>query len=119
TLVLLLVAYAAATWIPGPGLHVRQWNLLGLSINPPEVLLAGLLFTAGLCSTHGAVRTILANRQRLVASALAAWLIPLIAATTAVACLWGMAGCPPQVALGIIIVAAMPVANSSVGWATT
>lgn len=123
TLVLLLVAYAAATWIPAPGLHIRQWdllgNLLGRSINPPEVLLAALLFSAGLCSTHGAVRTILANRQRLVVSALAAWLIPLIAATIAVACLWGLAGCPPQVALGIIIVAAMPVANSSVGWATT
>lgn len=119
TLVLLLVAYAAATWMPGPGLHVRQWNLLGLSINPPEVLLAGLLFSAGLCSTHGAVRTILANRQRLLVSAVAAWLIPLVAATTAVTCLWGLAGCPPQVALGIIIVAAMPVANSSVGWATT
>ncbi len=123
TLVLLLVAYAAATWIPGPGLYVRQWNLLGnlldWSVNPPEVLLAGLLFSAGLCSTHGAVRTILANRQRLVASAVAAWLMPLIAATIAVACLWGLAGCPPQVALGIVIVAAMPVANSSVGWATT
>lgn len=123
TLVLLLVAYAAATWIPGPGLHVRQWNLLGnlpgLSVNPPEVLLAGLLFSAGLCSTQGAVRTILANRRRLVVAALAAWSIPLIAATIAVACLWGLAGCPPQVALGIVIVAAMPVANSSVGWATT
>ncbi len=127
TLVLLLVAYAAATWIPGPGLYVRQWNLLGnllgnrlgLSVNPPEVLLAGLLFSAGLCSTHGAVRTILANRRRLVASALAAWLVPLVAATVCVVCLWALAGCPPQVALGIVIVAAMPVANSSVGWATT
>lgn len=123
TLVLLLVAYAAATWIPGPGLHVRQWNLLGdllgLSVNPPEVLLAGLLFSAGLCSARGAVSTILAHRQRLVVSALAAWLIPLVSATIAVACLWGVAGCPPQVALGIVIVAAMPVANSSVGWATT
>lgn len=123
TLVLLIVAYAAATWIPGPGLQVRQWNLLqnlgGLSINPPEVLLAGLLFTAGLCSTRGAVRTILANRPQLAVSAMAAWLIPLISAIVVVACLWGVAGCPPQVALGVIIVAAMPVANSSVGWATT
>ena len=98
---------------------MRAWDLLGLNVYPPQLLLAGLLFCAGLCSARGALRTILAARWRFVAFAIAAWLLPLIAALTSVAALWGALGCPPQVALGIVIVAAMPVANSSVGWSTT
>lgn len=119
TLVLLLAAYAAATWIPAPGLSVRLWRLFGLSIHPPELLLAGLLFFAGLCSSPGALKTIYVSRRRFLEFAIAAWLLPLLAALIAVGALWGMLGCPPQVALGIVIVAAMPVANSSVGWAAT
>lgn len=116
---LLLAAYAAATWIPGPGLWLRDLSLLRSAIKPPEVLLAGLLLCAGLCSSQDTLRTMLAARRRFIVSAIAVWLLPLVAASIAVATLWGIAGCPPQVALGIVIVAAMPVANSSVGWSTT
>ncbi|MEO8268139.1 MAG: hypothetical protein ABI557_00380 [Aureliella sp.] len=119
TLVLLLAAYAAATWIPSPGLWARELNLLGCPINPPEVLLAGLLLCAGLCSSPGTLQAMLSARRRCLVSALATWLLPLLAASMTVALLWGIAGCPPQVALGIVIVAAMPVANSSVGWSAT
>lgn len=116
---LLLAAYAAATWIPSPGLRLRELNLLGSSINPPELLLAGLLLCAGLCSSPGTLRTILSARSRFIISSIASWMLPLLAAAVTVAVLWGIAGCPPQVALGVVIVAAMPVANSSVGWSTT
>ncbi|MEZ6149637.1 MAG: hypothetical protein R3C09_05895 [Pirellulaceae bacterium] len=118
-LVLLLAAYAAATWIPNPGLWLRELSLLGSAINPPELLLAGLLLCAGLCSSQGTLQTMSAARGRIIVSAIASWLLPLLAAAIVVATLWGIAGCPPQVALGIVIVAAMPVANSSVGWSTT
>lgn len=119
TLLLLLAAYAAATWLPGPGLWLRNIDLLSTSIRPPQVLLAALLFSAGLCSSRGAVQTIVSSRERLLLLALAAWLVPLAAALCATLGIYGLLGGPASVALGIVIVAAMPVANSSVGWATS
>lgn len=119
TLMLLLAAYAAATWFPQPGLWLREINLLSASIQPPQILLAALLFSAGLCASPGAVQAIGAARQRLIVLAVAAWLVPLTAALVAISVLWGVMGGPASVALGIVIVAAMPVANSSVGWATS
>ncbi len=118
-MILLLAAYAAATWFPGPGLWLREINLISGSIHPPQVLLAALLLSAGLCASPGAVHTIVSARQRFVVLAVAAWLVPLLAALLVVAVLWGMLGGPASVALGVVIVAAMPVANSSVGWATS
>ncbi len=119
TLLLLLLAYAAATWLPGPGLWLRELGLGIQTIQPPQVLLAALLLSAGLCSSKGAVQATLKTRLRFVSMVAAAWALPLIAAVTAIAVLWGALGCPARVALGIIIVAAMPVANSSVGWSTS
>ncbi len=119
TLLLLLLAYAAATFVPGPGLWLRELNLGSNSVQPPQVLLATLLLSAGLCSSKGALRTTLKTRVRFLAMAISAWIIPLIAAVLTVAILWGGLGCPPRVALGVVIIAAMPVANSSVGWATS
>ncbi len=116
---LLLVAYAAATWFPQPGLWLREINLFSASIQPPQMLLAALLFSAGLCASPGAVKTIGSAKERLIVLAVAAWLVPLTAALVATSVLWGVLGGPASVALGIVIVAAMPVANSSVGWATS
>ncbi len=118
TLILLMVAYAAATWLPGPGLAARGWTILSLPIRPPEVLLAALLFCAGLCSTPGALTAIMRTRSRFLVLAIAAWLLPLAAVLLTVGVLWGVLNCPPQVALGMIVIASMPVANSSVGWST-
>lgn len=116
---LLLAAYAAATWFPRPGLWLREINLFSSSIQPPQILLAALLFSAGLCASPGAVQAMGSARQRLIVMAVAAWLVPLTAALVAISLLWGVMGGPASVALGIVIVAAMPVANSSVGWATS
>jgi len=119
TLMLLLMAYAAATWIPAPGLWLRELSLLGSTIPLPQLLLAGLLFSAGLCAARGAVGSMFAARERFVLYLIAAWLVPIVSALCVVGGLWGIAGGPASVALGIVIVAAMPVANSSVGWATS
>lgn len=134
TLILLLVAYLAATWFPGPGLWLRDgslaplsrffladlgWGDWGAAVQPPQLLLAALLFFAGICSTRGAVRTIISAGPRFALMALAAWTMPLAAAAIAVGGLWGLLGCPASVALGMLIIASMPVANSSVGWSTS
>lgn len=118
-MLLLLAAYAAATWFPQPGLWLREINLFSASIQPPQLLLAALLFSAGLCASPGAVKTIGSAKERLIVLAVAAWLVPLTAALVAISVLWGALDGPASVALGIVIVAAMPVANSSVGWATS
>ncbi len=119
TLVLLLTAYAAATWFPGPGQWLRELNVLTHSVQPPQILLAALLFSAGVCSSQGAIRTILNMRTRFILLAGLAWLLPLLSAAATVSLLWGLLGCPASVALGVLVVAAMPVANSSVGWSTS
>jgi BASS family bile acid:Na+ symporter len=119
TLLLLLTAYAAATWFPAPGLWLRELNLFGTTLPLPQLLLAGLLFSAGLCAARGAVSAMFAARERFLLYLVAAWLVPIVSALFVVGGLWGIAGGPASVALGIVIVAAMPVANSSVGWATS
>ena len=119
TLLLLLAAYAAATWLPGPGLELRGLTVGGVVIPTPQILLAGLLLNAGLCASPAAVRAMLVARQRWLWLAFTAWLVPLAAALLTVVGLWGLLGAPAGVALGVVIVAAMPVANSSVGWATS
>ncbi len=116
---LLLAAYAAATWFPEPGLWLREINFLGAAIQPPQILLAALLFSAGLCASRESVRSILSAQERIVVLAAVAWLVPLAAAFLSVAILWGGLAGPASVALGVVIVAAMPVANSSIGWATS
>ncbi|MCA9134275.1 MAG: hypothetical protein KDA45_14000, partial [Planctomycetales bacterium] len=118
TLVMLLAAYLCATWLPGPGLWLRSVEFGSLTLPLPQVLLAGLLFTAGLCSTPDALRTILRLRRPFLLMALSAWLLPLLSAAVGAAVLWSL-GCPPSVLLGMLVVAAMPVANSSVGWSTS
>lgn len=119
TLFLLLTAYAAATWVPAPGLWLRELELFSPAIRLPQLLLAGLLFSAGLCTARGAAGGIAQMRRRLAVFAVIAWLIPLLSAVVSVAGLWWLMQGPASVALGLVIVAAMPVANSSVGWATS
>lgn len=119
TLFLLLTAYAAATWFPAPGLWLRELELFSPAIRLPQLLLAGLLFSAGLCAARGAAGGSSQMRRRLAEFVVVAWLIPWLSAVVSVAGLWWLLQGPASVALGLVIVAAMPVANSSVGWATS
>jgi BASS family bile acid:Na+ symporter len=119
TLVLLLLAYAAATWFPAPGLWLRALSFGSEAIQLPQILLATLLLSAGVCSSRDALRSILRMRSAFYGMALAAWLLPLVATTVGILMLWGLFHCPASVALGMLIIAAMPVANSSVGWSSS
>ncbi|MEM9185604.1 MAG: bile acid:sodium symporter, partial [Planctomycetota bacterium] len=119
---LLLGAYALAALLPGPGAEIARFDLgvrlgVGARITAPLMMVAVLLFLAAMAVEVRELRVLL-QRPLL-------WL-------TAVACVWlgpvaavGVAGWVlPAVAsesaagmlLGMTLVAAMPVANSSVAW---
>lgn len=116
TLILLFLSYVAATWLPQPGVWLRELPLGSDWVHTPQLLLAIMLFAAGLCSSKRATESMWASRRQIAVMVAAGWAVPLICAAIAAVVLWGLLSSPPEVALGIIIIAAMPVANSSVGW---
>jgi predicted Na+-dependent transporter len=116
----LLLAYAVGAVCPGPGLALREWQwptTAGGSAPPVRfslVMVAVILFS-GAVSAAGASRDFL-RRPGAIAVALAGvWVPPLVIAALG---LWlaGASGAFAEVALGLAYVAAMPVANSAVGW---
>jgi bile acid:Na+ symporter, BASS family len=125
TLLLLISAYAAATWFPEPGLWARELRLAdaggllgswGAQVRAVNVLLAILLFSSGLSATWTAMRRSLSSRARWLSMAGVAWGMPLLAALLAIAAL-KLFSVPAEIAFAMWVIAAMPVANSSVGWA--
>ena len=130
TLALLILAYAAATWFPQPGLWARElrlpvnaamgeWGVIGTwlsQVRAANVLLAILLFSSGLSASWNAMREALRSESRLLSLAAITWALPLLAAVIAILFLKGC-GAPDTIAFALWIVAVMPVANSSVGWA--
>jgi bile acid:Na+ symporter, BASS family len=120
---LLLGCYALAAIWPQPGILLREWEWqLGRLATAPLTLslflLAVLLFIAALMTDVSRIRFVL-QHPLLLASALAAvWLGP--AALVVVAgwvVPWAVGGQETAgLLVGLALVAAMPVANSSVGW---
>lgn len=117
TLILLVLAYVAATWLPEPGIRLRSLSIAGLPGSLSQWTLAGLLFSAGVCSSQDALQRVLSNAATLARGLTAVWLLTWLAGGSVAAVLWAL-GAPAQVCLGVVIVAAMPVANSSVGWSS-
>lgn len=119
TLVMLLAAYAAATWFPAPALYFRSlqpvcwWPDFGFQ----NLLLAVMLLSAGLSCRPGAVWSMLSRPFRLIGGSAVIWLLPVLAAIAVVKFLDDVAGFPSQVLLALLVIAAMPPANSTVGWA--
>ncbi|MEM6654372.1 MAG: bile acid:sodium symporter [Planctomycetota bacterium] len=119
---LLLACYALAAVLPGPGDRLANWHpfadgWLSGGVGLPIVLVAVLLLLAA-ASTDIAALRVLTQRPWLMGVSLAAvWLGPVLAAGAAsfVTPLLGDGG-PSGLLLGLALVAAMPVANSSVGW---
>ncbi|SFH71102.1 bile acid:sodium symporter family protein [Planctomicrobium piriforme] len=116
-LVWLLGTYAIAVIWPQPGLLLKAVHLPGITggapITIPHLLLGTLLFCAGLTVETVSMPQI--GLRTLPWHVLATWLIPLfvVGAMTNV----GRAiGIPGGILLGLMVAAAMPVANSSVGW---
>lgn len=125
TFLLLLFVYALATWLPGPGrwLLALSYRLDGLELGVEglgvaQALLAVLLFSAGLSSKPVSVQAMVSFRHRFAMLAAICWLLPIVTATLVSWFMWQALDAPSSVMLGILIVGAMPVANSSVGWST-
>ena len=118
---LLLACYLLAAVMPKPGVALRQLSIPrsgGHDITAPLVMLAVLLFCGALSVRFTQVRELLQRPTVLFVAVATAWLggatfaslmglaVPLLVGETLAA----------GTMLGLALVAAMPVANSSVGW---
>lgn len=116
-LVALLLAYALAVLWPEPGILLKSLHVPGLipgaPVTMPQLVLGCLLLCAGLTVETTAVPRI--QIRSLLAFTSASLLIPLCVTGCAVTLGSGI-GIPSGILLGLIVIAAMPVANSSIGW---
>jgi BASS family bile acid:Na+ symporter len=116
---LLLASYALAAVLPQPGAVIRESQLAGpfwgdIWISPPFVLLALLLFCAAISTRLDRVWMVLRQPGLILMGLVGVWLGPLV--LVAVIGLLLHPFVPGGVLVGLVLVAAMPVANSSVGW---
>jgi BASS family bile acid:Na+ symporter len=121
---LLLGCYALAVVWPEPGLMMRrsEWSPEGFAavrLSLPLLLLALMLFSAALLTDVVQIRLVLQQPGLLCLALAAVWLGPallVVAAGSVVT--WLVSGqATTGLLVGLALVAAMPVANSSVGWA--
>lgn len=124
---LLLGVYAVATVLPGPGARLAKFDLgplLGLSerATAPLLMVSLLLFLAALAVDVKDLRTLLQRPGLLLASLIAVWLGPALTVAAAGSIVPTFVNgaitdsALSGLLLGLILVAAMPVANSSVAW---
>lgn len=115
---LLVACYLLAAVAPGPGLAIRRLSYTrstGDEISAPLLLLALLLFCAAAVVRWSQVRELLVRPGILLVSLLAVWIVP----GALVGLLgWLLPGAQLSAGMmvGLALVAAMPVANSSVAW---
>ncbi|QEH32393.1 lipoprotein NlpI [Aquisphaera giovannonii] len=124
-LTLLVGAYAAAAAFPGPGISIRALSagrvaILGgsLELSPPLLVLAFLLFNAGLGVRTGQFRTLARGPGPMLvglAANLAAPLIYLGGVHLALSG-WGHPDEVQSLLVGLALVAAMPIAGASTAW---
>jgi BASS family bile acid:Na+ symporter len=118
---LLVASYLVAAVVPGPGLYLRSFtwgNPYAGEITAPMLLLALLLFCAAAVVQWEQVWHLLARPGVLLVALCASWLVPCLFVTLLGGTLANLL--PGDMASGMIVglalVAAMPVANSSVAW---
>jgi BASS family bile acid:Na+ symporter len=118
---LLLVSYGLAMWLPAPGIWMRSLKLGAWLICPPiqiqYVMLGFMLLSAGLTATPGIIINSLSQFRAIVRVTALAWIVPACAGILAATVLGWLSDVPVEVRLAVLIVAAMPIANSSAGWA--
>lgn len=118
---LLLAAYGLSVVLPAPGEALAAWQPLGEvaagGARFPMALVAVLLLLAAVATDFPKLR-VLTQRPWLMAVSLAGvWLGPALAVGAATFVLPTLTGAGSSgLLLGLALVAAMPVANSSVGW---
>lgn len=118
---LLVGSYLLAALLPGPGLWLRSFswgNPYAGVITAPMLLLALLLFCAASVVEWEQVWHLGQRPGVLVVGLLATWLVPALFVIVLGGTLNGLLGVEATSGLvvGLALVAAMPVANSSVAW---
>ena len=126
-LLLLLAVYVLASVVPGPGLALRKiciasgsmGTALGPSLTLPALLLAFLLFNAGLGARFSALRNIRQSVLLMGVGTLANLAAPLLAILALHFCLrfWHSPVEFQNILTGMVLVASMPIAGSSTAWA--
>ncbi len=121
---LLVGCYVLSAVLPEPGLAMRRWDLLHplgstVPVTLPLVLLALLLFCAAVLTNLSQIRSVLEHPGTLLAGLVAVWLGPALLVVVAGPIVPWIADGSATAGLlvGLALVATMPVANSSVGWA--
>lgn len=121
----LLAAYALAAIAPAFGLMIRRTSLgeftvfqETLSLSLPLIMLALLLFNAGLGVQATRLKSLMKRKLPLLVGLAANFLIPIgfIALTSQVMELWHNPVEVQNLILGLALVAAMPIAGSSTAW---
>jgi BASS family bile acid:Na+ symporter len=116
---LLLVDLLAALW-PTGGHSLRSEIArvpgLDLRIDMPTLLLAGMLFNAGLALRTQHFFQVTQRPLLLILGTLSCWAIPLAVLYIVIKPLIWMFGVSDDVWLGLLMVAAMPAAQSSMAW---
>lgn len=118
---LLVASYLLAAVVPGPGLMLRglSWgNPYAGEITAPMLLLALLLFCAAAVVRWEQVWSLMERPGVLVVGLIASWVVPTLFVTLLGTVLPSLID--PTIMSGLLVglalVAAMPVANSSVAW---
>ncbi|TWT29615.1 Sodium Bile acid symporter family protein [Posidoniimonas corsicana] len=120
---LLLPTYLVAYLRPGPGVYAAglSWDEglpAAAAIRLPMLLVAVLLLNAALEVNLEELRGVLRRPRDMLISLTAVWCAPAVVVVIA-SLLFTLSGAPNGgggLLLGMILVAAMPVANSSAGW---
>ncbi len=120
---LLVGCYGLAALWPGPGLAMRGWRWSPATVGEtpitlPLLLLTLMLFSAAVLTDVRQIRTVLLHPTVLAVTLLAVWLGPAVLLVVAGWVVpWAVDGqATAGLLVGLALIAAMPVANSSVGW---
>jgi BASS family bile acid:Na+ symporter len=123
---LLLAVYALASVVPGPALALRRIcitpagaGVLGSPLALPALLLAFLLFNAGLGARFSALRRIRQSSLVMGAGTLVNLAAPLLAILAVSLCMrfWHNSAEFQNVLTGMVLIGSMPIAGSSTAWA--
>ena len=123
---LVVLSYILAGFLPGPGLWIKSASIAiptasheALKATMPALLLASLLLCAGLRVKSEQVQAIFRRPAMLLTALLANISIPvayLLVLIPVLGC-WHNRDEVATIAIGLALVASMPVAGSSTGWA--
>ena len=125
-LMLIILSYGLAAVLPGPGLWLKEANVLDLvggsnqaAFTVPKLLLWVLLFCAGVRVRPGRIGQVVRRPGVMLAGLAGNLFVPLafLALMVPALGLWHNPGEAATVLVGLALVSSMPIAGSSTGWA--